>query len=129
MKALTEKQIMKNMIENISLILQRLSAVLLQNEATQDYKSTMQHQTERKPNGVRFDNPVFLQCNSTGQRQSVFWYPYVSDTNASNSNDMVQHSPSQKKNQKNVTFSSFQSAQSEFIKTDCLKDKKAEEQK
>ena len=97
--------------------------MLLQNEATQDYQSTKQKQkkTEHKAaTGVRFENPVFLQCSSTGQRQSVFWYPYSSDTNASNSNGLVQDSPNRKKNQKNVTFSSFQSPKGEIITTDSL---------
>ena len=89
-----------------------MSAVLLQNEETQNYASTKQHDksTEHRTCKVRFDNPVYIQCNTTGQNQSVFWYPYSIDTNVSENGKLVEQSVDQVNNQRNITFSSFKSA-------------------
>ena len=97
-----------------------MSAVLLQNEETHNYASTKQHDknTEHRTCKVRFDNPVYIQSNSTGQNQSVFWYPYSSDMNVSENGNLAEQSVDQVNNQRNVTFSSFKSTENhKTIKT------------
>ena len=92
-----------------------MSAVLLQNESGQDYSSTKQdeHTMDRNTHTVGFNNPVFMQCNKTGQRQSVFWYPYSSDPSASINHDPVQNRSDQSASHNNVTFSSFRAGKHE----------------
>lgn len=93
-----------------------MSALLLQNEAINNYDSAKeQDHLGNHSHRTGYNNPVFVQCNKTGQRQSVFWYPYADHPNTSiNDRQSLNRIESR---HGNVTFSNFSGAKHDRITT------------
>eukprot|EP00795_Rhopilema_esculentum_P008430 gene8429-14411_t len=89
--------------------IQNMSAVLLQDEIS-NYESTKDGQQGKPDNHTQtagFNNPVFIQCDTSGQKKTVFCYPYTAAPTISINGQQGQHTLVSEAPSTNVTLSNF----------------------